>query len=65
MEERFGVGPVGVELDTIFTSESRGVAVRSFVSMGLLAMGVRVGAIEGDGWFEELTFSLKYPLFLH
>ena len=60
-----GVGPVGVELDTMFTAESRGVAVRPFVTIGLLAMGVRVGAIEGEGWFGELTFSLKYPLFLH
>lgn len=69
-EERYaigpqlGVGPFGVELDTIFTHDSRGVAVRPFVSLGILAMAVRIGSIEGEGAFGELTFALKFPLFL-
>ncbi len=70
-EERYaigpelGVGPIGVELDTVFTHGTRGVAVQPFLTIGLLAMGVRLGSIEGEGAFGELTFSLKYPLFLH
>jgi hypothetical protein len=59
-----GVGPFGLELDMMFTPASRGVAVRPFVSIGLVSIAVRLGSIEGEGRFGELTVSLKYPLFL-
>lgn len=60
-----GIGPFGVELDTIFTETSRGVAVRPFASLGVLALALRVGNVEGEGWFGDLTVSVKLPVFLH
>ena len=56
-----GIGPLGVELDTILTAESRGVAVRPFASLGVFAVALRVGNVEDEGWFGDLTVSLKSP----
>jgi len=57
-----GVGPVGIELDTVFTHGTRGVAVRPFVSIGTVSLAARIGAVEGRGWFGEVGLSLALPV---
>lgn len=57
-----GLGPVGLELDTVFTHGTRGVAVRPFLSVGTVSLSFRLGEVEGRGWFGDLGLSLALPV---
>lgn len=57
-----GIGPVGVELDTVYTHGTRGVAVRPFLSIGTLSLAVRVGSIESRGAFCDVGLALALPV---
>lgn len=60
-----GVGPLGIELDTIFAERSRGVAARVFASLGAISLAVRIGALDDSAWFGDLTLQLAFPARIH